>query len=87
MLRAGTEGEAVTISLRDHGEGVPPEFVPRLFDRFSRAATGIAATVGGTGFGLYLVRQLALANNGDASYARAQPTGSVFSVHLLGSRA
>ncbi len=87
MLRAGTQGGGVTISLRDHGEGVPPEFVPRLFDRFSRAATGIAATVGGTGFGLYLVRQLAHANNGDATYEPAEPTGSIFSVHLLGSRA
>ena len=87
VLRAGTQGGGVTISLRDHGEGVPPEFVPRLFDRFSRAATGIAATVGGTGFGLYLVRQLAHANNGDATYEPGEPTGSVFSVHLLGSRA
>ena len=82
VLEAVREGTHAAISLRDHGEGVPPEFAPRLFDRFSRASTGVAATVGGTGFGLYIVRQLALANDGDVGYAAGDPVGSVFTVRL-----
>ena len=70
----------VEITLRDHGEGVPADFVPHLFDRFARASTGIATTVGGTGFGLYIVQRLALANDGDVRHAPVEPHGSAFTV-------
>lgn len=80
------EGSAVDghveITMRDHGEGVPADFVPHLFDRFARASSGIATTVGGTGFGLYIVQRLALANNGDVAYAPVEPRGSAFTVTL-----
>ena len=70
----------VEITLRDHGEGVPEDFVPHLFDRFARASSGIATTVGGTGFGLYIVQRLALANDGAVSYAPVEPHGAAFTV-------
>ena len=59
-----------TISVTDAGEGVPAELVPQLFDRL--AAGGAS---GGTGLGLYLVRQIARAHGGDVSY-RAPEDGS-----------
>lgn len=82
VLTASVDGEHVLIALRDHGEGVPADFVPRLFDRFTRATTGTAATVAGTGFGLYIVRELARANAGEVTYADADP-GATFTVRLL----
>jgi signal transduction histidine kinase len=56
------------IRVEDHGAGVPPEMQPRLFDRF---ATGRRR--GGTGLGLFIVRELARAHGGDAFYEPAAP--------------
>jgi PAS domain S-box-containing protein len=73
-------GEQVAIRVADHGEGVPPDFVPHLFDRFARASSGVATTTAGTGLGLYLVRQLAQAGGLDVSYEPNQPHGAVFTL-------
>jgi PAS domain S-box-containing protein len=54
---------ALEIAVSDAGDGVPEEMRGRLFDPF---ATGRAR--GGTGLGLYIVRQLARAHGGEASY-------------------
>ena len=51
----------VEIAVQDGGAGVPPEARRRLFERFG-------ATTGGTGLGLYIVRELARAHGGDAAY-------------------
>jgi PAS domain S-box-containing protein len=60
---ARSDGDDVVVEVQDAGHGVPPEMRERLFERFS---TGRAR--GGTGLGLYIVRQLARAHGGDASY-------------------
>jgi PAS domain S-box-containing protein len=75
-------GEQVKIQVADEGEGVPADFVPRLFDRFARADTGVATTAPGTGLGLYLVRQLAKAGGLDVSYEPNLPHGSIFTVTI-----
>ncbi|WP_203929742.1 sensor histidine kinase [Virgisporangium ochraceum] len=72
----------VEIVVSDSGEGVPPEFVPHLFERFSRAASGVAPTRTGTGLGLYIVRELVEANGGTIRYEPNRPTGSRFVVEL-----
>ena len=75
-------GEAVEISVCDAGKGVPPEFVPRLFDRFSQASHGASRTAEGTGLGLAIVEELVTAQGGTVTYERNQPTGSKFVVRL-----
>jgi signal transduction histidine kinase len=70
------------IGVSDEGEGVPPDFVPLLFDRFSRASTGVAPTHKGTGLGLYIVDQLARANGGSVRYEPNEPRGSRFVVRV-----
>lgn len=57
-----SRGRLVDLVVTDGGDGVPPELQPRLFDRF---ATG---SRGGTGLGLHIVRELARAQGGEASY-------------------
>ena len=57
--------ERVEIRVEDHGAGVPQRMQPRLFERF---ATG--RPKGGTGLGLFIVRELARMHGGDASYER-----------------
>lgn len=70
------------IQIADNGEGVPAAFVPHLFERFTRADTGVAVTKSGTGIGLYLVRQLAESGGITISYRPRDPNGSVFVLTL-----
>jgi PAS domain S-box-containing protein len=72
----------VRIRVSDQGEGVPDAFVPHLFDRFTRAETGVATTKTGTGLGLYLVRQLADASGIQIDYQPNLPRGSTFTLTL-----
>lgn len=74
--------DAAVVRVVDHGQGVPEEFVPRLFDRFSRASSGVAATKPGSGFGLYIVRELLSANDGRVDYVPVEGGGSCFAVTL-----
>ncbi|WP_307797953.1 sensor histidine kinase [Actinoplanes flavus] len=80
VARADTA--AVTIEVHDRGPGVPPEFRDRLFDRFARAEP-TAGRVPGTGLGLYIVRELARANQGDVHYRPGAGGGSIFEVTLM----
>lgn len=73
----------VTVRFRDHGPGVPAEFVPRLFDRFTRADTVKTREARGTGLGLSIVRGLATANGGDITYEQpATGPGACFVLRL-----
>jgi signal transduction histidine kinase len=72
----------VEIRVRDHGEGVPPDFVPRLFGKFARADTEGTRSAQGTGLGLSIVRGLAQANGGETWYEPNRPHGSCFAVRL-----
>jgi signal transduction histidine kinase len=69
-----TTADTVRIRVCDRGGGVTPAMQGRLFERF---ATGRSR--GGTGLGLFIVRQLALAHGGDATYeppTEQTPAGS-----------
>ena len=63
-----TVGSTTRILVSDSGRGVPEDFLPRLFDRFSRAS---GSTQPGTGLGLHLARQLCRAMGGDLTYEPA----------------
>lgn len=77
----------VEIKVIDHGEGVPEAFVPRLFQKFSRADSETARQQRGTGLGLAIVKGLANANGGDARYEPNEPKGACFVVRLPGAHA
>lgn len=75
-------GGMIEIRVLDHGAGVPPEFEPKLFDKFARAVTPSTKGKDGTGLGLSIVRGLAEANGGHARYEPNAPHGSCFIVEL-----
>jgi signal transduction histidine kinase len=70
-------GDRVCIDVEDAGSGVPTEFRDRLFEEFSRADD---APGPGTGLGLFVVRSLAEAQGGTATYVPGPFGGSVFTV-------
>ena len=65
---ARASGRWVDVRVTDAGRGVPSAFIPRLFERFSRAEVEEMAREPGTGLGLAIVRGLATANGGDVWY-------------------
>lgn len=84
-IEATRVGNAVEVRVIDHGPGVLPEFVPRLFARFARADTANTRVETGTGLGLSIVRGLAEANGGQARYEPNAPNGACFIVRLRAS--
>ncbi|MGH3207414.1 MAG: ATP-binding protein [Trebonia sp.] len=69
----GDQQEAITVSVRDQGEGIPPEMALRVFRQFWRGKRR-----GGTGLGLYIVKGLIEAMNGEIAVARAPGGGAEF---------
>jgi len=74
-------GSCAEIRISDHGDGVPADFIPRLFEKFARAEDA-TQTAEGTGLGLSIVRGLARANGGDAWYESNEPSGACFAVRF-----
>lgn len=58
---ASSDAATVHVAIRDHGSGVAPEFLPTMFERFTRADT--ARTRGGSGLGLAIAATLAARNH------------------------
>jgi PAS domain S-box-containing protein len=81
-IEAERVGDFVELRVRDHGSGVPPEFVSRLFTKFDRADTPTTRATQGTGLGLSIVKALAEANHGDARYQQDEPNAGCFVVRL-----
>jgi predicted ATPase/signal transduction histidine kinase len=67
----------------DHGIGIPPERIPRLFHRFERAVS--AREYGGLGLGLYIVRRAVETLGGIVRVERTPGSGSTFTVELPSS--
>lgn len=65
-LEPGTPGfgEWVIVAVEDSGEGIPPEDLPHIFDRFWRADRSRSRETGGSGLGLTIARQLVQAQGG-----------------------
>jgi signal transduction histidine kinase len=69
------------VAVEDRGEGVAPEFVPALFERFSRSDAARPRGPG-TGLGLAIAQSYAEAHEGRVQYRQAQPHGARFEVVL-----
>lgn len=76
-VRAEQRDRHFRVTVEDSGPGVAPEFVPDLFERFTRS-TSTQATAGGTGLGLAIARSYARAHRGDLLYETAHPMGACF---------
>ena len=81
-ITAKRVGETVEIVVCDEGDGVPPDFVERAFDKFARVDKRHSKESQGTGLGLAIVRGLARASGGDAWVRPNVPHGACFGVRL-----
>ena len=74
--------ERVQCSVTDRGIGIPPEHLPKLFDRFYRVDAARRRTEGGAGLGLAIVKTLVEALGGTVSVQSEIGIGSTFTVEL-----
>jgi two-component system phosphate regulon sensor histidine kinase PhoR len=77
----------VRISVADEGEGIAPEHIPRLTERFYRADAGRSRALGGTGLGLAIVKHIVERHRGRLDITSAIGKGTTVSVLLPPSAA
>ncbi|MBZ5789139.1 response regulator [Burkholderia contaminans] len=66
-------GERVRLSVADTGQGIAPEYLPHLFETFSRPERAFASPKRGLGLGLSIVRNIAQLHGGDVVATSAGP--------------
>ncbi len=80
--RPGDRPAALAITVRDHGEGIAREHLPRLTERFYRVDAARSRELGGTGLGLAIVKHIVSHHRGALDIDSEQGKGTVFTVHL-----
>ena len=78
--------DTFSLVVEDRGRGVPSEFVPRLFERFSRSDDTRRAGAPGAGLGLSIATAYAEAMGGRLEYEDAEPHGARFTLRLPAAR-
>ncbi len=76
----------VTTLISDSGEGIPPEHIHRIFERFYRVDKSRSREKGGTGLGLAIVKHILEGHNSKAEVQSVVGRGSVFSFRLHRSK-
>jgi two-component system phosphate regulon sensor histidine kinase PhoR len=79
ITAAATDDGALRVSVSDTGPGIPPEHLPRVFERFYRVDAGRSRELGGTGLGLSIVKHLVEGMGGAVAVDSRPGAGSTFS--------
>jgi signal transduction histidine kinase len=79
VQREGSEG---LLQVDDSGEGIPPEHLARVFDRFHRVDPSRARSTGGAGLGLAIAHGLVVAHNGRIKISNRPGGGTRVSIYL-----
>jgi PAS domain S-box-containing protein len=80
-LRVQNENEAVHVEVTDTGIGIPPDKLPRVFDRFYQVDGTVRRRFGGAGVGLAVARQIVEAHGGHI-WAESEGLGRGSTFHL-----
>lgn len=82
-LKVERDGDLLKLQVADSGQGIAPDFLPYIFDRFSQADGTTTRKHGGLGLGLAIVRHLVELHGGTIKADSAGVgRGSTFTIHL-----
>lgn len=76
-----TEHVEIALSVEDTGKGIPEDFLPKLFSKFTQLSTTSTRQFGGTGLGLAISKRLIELMNGDITVKSELGVGSCFTVN------
>ncbi|WP_079102767.1 cell wall metabolism sensor histidine kinase WalK [Streptomyces sp. TP-A0356] len=79
--RVQRRGPWLCLDVQDDGQGIPPDLLPHVFERFARGDSARSRSTGSTGLGLAIVQAVATAHGG-AVTVDSVPGRTVFTVHL-----
>ena len=79
---ARPKGTEVHVQVRDTGMGIPPDDVPRIFERFYRVDKARSRELGGTGLGLSIVKHYVQAMEGEILVDSNEGVGTTFTLKL-----
>ena len=82
-LTTGAAGETCYLSVQDTGDGIAPEDLPYVFDRFYKADPSRGGLSSGSGVGLSIARQIAELHGGSVDVQSRPGEGSCFTARLL----
>lgn len=82
QIHAQAQGDEAVVEVRDQGPGVPPQHLPRIFERFYRVDKARSRDSGGTGLGLSIVKHVAQTHGGSVEVESRSGVGSVFRIRL-----
>lgn len=77
-----TQGDTLSISVSDHGPGIPAEDLPRIFDRFYRVDKTRSRRLGGAGLGLSIARSIIEAHGGRITARSRLHEGTTMTITL-----
>jgi two-component system, OmpR family, sensor histidine kinase BaeS len=77
-VAVGSSGEQVTLTVTDTGEGIPPELLPHVFERFAKGPNSP-----GSGLGLAIARDIVTGHGGSLEIGNAASGGTVVTVVLM----
>ncbi|HEX8282917.1 MAG TPA: ATP-binding protein [Pyrinomonadaceae bacterium] len=77
-----TAGVRDLVEVSDTGDGIPPEHLTRIFERFYRVDRARSRELGGTGLGLAIVKHLARAHGGEVRVRSTPGEGTAFTIEL-----
>jgi signal transduction histidine kinase len=82
IVSAAGEESRIVIRVRDTGEGIAPEHLPFVFERFYRADPSRSRSTGGSGLGLAIAKQWVTAHDGEVSVESEMGKGTTFRIVL-----
>ncbi|MBT2662435.1 HAMP domain-containing histidine kinase [Bacillus sp. ISL-45] len=85
-IRSFTKKDLVVVEICDTGEGIPKPELSRIWDRFYRVERSRGRKTGGTGLGLYVVKQIIEAHGGQIQVNSRLNEGTVFTIYLKTSK-
>jgi signal transduction histidine kinase len=83
VVRLRREGDRVVLTVTDTGVGIPPDFLPQVFERFRQADASLARSRGGLGVGLSIVKHIVELHGGSIeASSEGAGKGATFTVTL-----
>ncbi len=87
IVRSGDAPDAIVVTVTDTGMGIRAEELEKIFEKYKQSGTKSLRGGGGTGLGLYIVKQIVEAHGGEVSVASIEGVGTSMVLRLPVKRA